>query len=273
MSNPEAPKDRDWLGDTFEQANSLTNDLPRWAQPVVTGSSASSISIEPDGWESYCHLCLGPNIDWSAPSPLWNQVMRGGSINGDEIHDGVVCPTCFATLAEQAGVATFWRLSATNVHVELETVTPSGRVWDDRIWMWVEPAEMEAVIAVSEDDWPVPISAQPDVPMPTSAVLLEIAQERIRQLAKWSEQNHPDGTGRPGSRELSDHYRVVCKANDQRSANWQDILTEEVYEAFAETEPLALRAELVQSAAVIVAWIEAIDRRLAAEIMATLSAP
>jgi len=142
LSNPEAPKDRDWLGDTFEQADSLTNDLPRWAQPVVTASSASNISIEPSGWEDYCHLCLGPNIDWSAPSPLWNQVMRGGSINGDEIHDGVVCPTCFATLAEQAGVATFWRLSATNVRVELETVTPSGRVWDDRIWMWVEPDEL-----------------------------------------------------------------------------------------------------------------------------------
>lgn len=91
---------------------------------------------EPAHPEAKCHLCAGPNIAWSAPSPLWNAVMRGGSINGDEIHDGIVCPVCFATLAEAAGVADLWMFSAKRVHVDLETVTPSGRTWDESTWMW-----------------------------------------------------------------------------------------------------------------------------------------
>lgn len=43
--------------------------------------------------------------------------------------------------------------------------------------------------------------------------------------------------------------------------DWLHILREEVAEAFAETDPVALRGELVQVAAVAVAWAEAIDRR------------
>lgn len=83
--------------------------------------------------EAICQRCGGPNIVWFAPSPLWNAVMRGGSINGDEEH-GIVCPICFAALAEERGIATCWRLDAEAVNVELETVTPSGRVWDGRRW-------------------------------------------------------------------------------------------------------------------------------------------
>ena len=89
--------------------------------------------------ESVCRRCGGANPVWSAPSPLWNQVMRGGSINGDEEFYGIVCPLCFIALAEQRGIADGWRLSATDVHVELETVTPSGRVWDDEAWLWQTP--------------------------------------------------------------------------------------------------------------------------------------
>ena len=94
-------------------------------------------------------------------------------------------------------------------------------------------------------------------------VLEEVIDERARQDAKWGEQNHPDGTGRPGSRELADWARARCQANGPGEDNWQDILTEEMYEAFAETDPMLLRAELVQTAAVIVQWIQAIDRRVA----------
>jgi hypothetical protein len=93
--------------------------------------------------ESYCHRCDGLNITWSAPSPLWNEVMRGGSINGDEIHDGIVCPVCFARMAEDTGVVSRagWKLSADRVLVELETVTPSGRVWSEEQHRWVEPRD------------------------------------------------------------------------------------------------------------------------------------
>ena len=99
--------------------------------PVVAGESD----------EVYCHRCGGPNIVWSAPSPLWNAVMRGGSINGDEIHDGIVCPVCFAQIAEADGIASIWRFYAERVPVRLETITPSGRVWDETTWMWREPEQ------------------------------------------------------------------------------------------------------------------------------------
>lgn len=97
----------------------------------------------------------------------------------------------------------------------------------------------------------------------THFVLADIAAERARQLAKWGEQNHPDGTGRPGDDDMANLDRAKCKANGPDEDNWRDILQEEVSEAFAETHPLALRAELVQVAAVAVAWIETIDRRAA----------
>jgi len=88
--------------------------------------------------ESTCQRCGGPNRVWYAPSPLWNEVMRGGSINGDEEY-GIVCPTCFMVLAEERGIAGCWRLDARDVHVELETVTPSGRRWDVEADRWSAP--------------------------------------------------------------------------------------------------------------------------------------
>jgi hypothetical protein len=89
--------------------------------------------------ESYCHRCRRPNTVWSAPSPLWNAVMRDGSINGVEQFGGIVCLGCFAQLAEGWGVAGHWYLSARKVYVGLETVTPSGRVWDEATQLWREP--------------------------------------------------------------------------------------------------------------------------------------
>jgi len=44
-------------------------------------------------------------------------------------------------------------------------------------------------------------------------------------------------------------------------ATWEMILLEEVWEALAETDPVKLRAELIQVAAVAVAWVEDIDSR------------
>ena len=67
-----------------------------------------------------------------------------------------------------------------------------------------------------------------------------IMSERLAQNAKWGEQNHDDYT-------------------------WLAILTEEVGEAaqamLQEQGVERVREELVQSAAVIVAWLEAMDRR------------
>ena len=90
-------------------------------------------------------------------------------------------------------------------------------------------------------------------------VLQNIDHERSRQIDKWGEQHHPNGTDveNAGRR---DFYRARC---DQRARDgegtWWDILLEETYEAAAEIDPETLRKELVQVAAVCVAWIEDLD--------------
>lgn len=78
----------------------------------------------------------------------------------------------------------------------------------------------------------------------TLKVLHEVADERVRQDARWGEQNHLDFV-------------------------WTAILGEEVGEVneailegtFGDAPMRHVRDELVQVAAVAVAWIEAIDRR------------
>ena len=85
--------------------------------------------------------------------------------------------------------------------------------------------------------------------------------ERMRQDEKWGEQNHPSGTGQPGSEFVADKYRKICDLNTKNDMlTWQDILTEEAFEAFAEDDPVKLKEELVQVIAVAVAWIESIER-------------
>ena len=93
-------------------------------------------------------------------------------------------------------------------------------------------------------------------PKGTEWTLGEVRCERIRQDRKWGPQNHPDGTG-PQWATLLAEARAACN-ND----NWAHILREEFYEALVETEPEKIKTELIQVAAVAVAWAEAIDRRI-----------
>jgi hypothetical protein len=96
------------------------------------------------------------------------------------------------------------------------------------------------------------------------AVISEVNHERRRQDEKWGEQNHPNGTGRPGD---ADNAAWAKRRTDRRAGiglvTWRDILTEEFYEVLAESDLMPLRAELIQVAAVAVAWVEAIDRAAA----------
>lgn len=94
-------------------------------------------------------------------------------------------------------------------------------------------------------------------------VLDDIHAERIRQDEKWGIQHHLDGTSNDEfSRLLRDAARTACvNADAQGKATWWDILYEEVMEASAEEDWRKLRAELVQVAAVAVAWIEDGDQR------------
>lgn len=86
----------------------------------------------------WCRRCHGPNVIWSAASPLWNFVMRGNDINGDPKFGDMVCIPCFITLATEAGVPDHgWRLTNVAEPDGLIYRTPSGRVWDGESFMWV----------------------------------------------------------------------------------------------------------------------------------------
>lgn len=123
--------------------------------------------------------------------------------------------------------------------------------------------------------------------------LLKVAAERARQDEKWGEQNHPDFLPDPSSgyrpgfvktiefelkygktprgvEQLADYYQVpppawakfTCEKRASRDClTWMDILLEEVAELVGTDGEDDLKEELIQVAAVAVAWIEAIDRR------------
>lgn len=89
-----------------------------------------------------------------------------------------------------------------------------------------------------------------------------IDAERQRQLAKFGDQHHPDGTGGSGAQYVADRYRsIVDHALQADGPTWRDVLLEEVFEALAEKDPARLSVELVEVAAVCAAWIADIDSR------------
>jgi hypothetical protein len=94
-------------------------------------------------------------------------------------------------------------------------------------------------------------------------VLEEVALERRQQDLKWGEQNWPMGGGTDYDRTASSVAHSNCdNAFSRGEGTWQDILQEEVAEVFAETDPLKIRAEAIQVAAVAIAIVECIDRKL-----------
>lgn len=87
-----------------------------------------------------CRRCGGPNVVWSAPSPLWNLVMRGNDINAETQYADLVCIACFVEMSEEAGVMPKrWRVYADPEPAGLIYETPSGRVWDAERWLWMNP--------------------------------------------------------------------------------------------------------------------------------------
>lgn len=113
-----------------------------------------------------------------------------------------------------------------------------------------------------------------------SDVLFAVRQERNRQDAKWGEQNHPDfyqvvdpATGiNHGDLPLDQRFTYYgipteedaksdCESTFKRGkGNWGHILIEEISESFGTTNKLDLETELIQSAAVIVAWVQKLRR-------------
>lgn len=126
----------------------------------------------------------------------------------------------------------------------------------------------------------------------TIGVLLDVQRERMAQDRKWGplpENMHPDADPAVAPRDVANHFsldeRIARETCQSRSAagkvTFSDILVEEVAEALAAAAELvhrpapasadedlavaertvALRAELVQVAAVAVKWAEVIDAR------------
>lgn len=92
-------------------------------------------------------------------------------------------------------------------------------------------------------------------------ILDDIREERKLQDAKWGQQNHPNGTGGESDRLTAEAFKRLNAADVlHETVNWRAVLLEEVFEAVSETDYWLLRTELVQTAAVVLAWLEAIDR-------------
>lgn len=102
----------------------------------------------------------------------------------------------------------------------------------------------------------------------TAEVLDEVDWERIIQHAKWGEQDWPDAESTfkywMGG---ASYYRDITEARAKSgSLTYLDILLEEVAEAADEAkagDKVALKAELIQVAAVAVAWVEKLNREAA----------
>lgn len=105
-----------------------------------------------------------------------------------------------------------------------------------------------------------------------------VADERVRQHNLWDQQDHPDLPPGLAGQNRADVFRYLgielpeVLRNDVDGhaevgeSNWSLIALEEVAEAIDAAwlgDVDALRTELVQAAAVLVQWVEAIDRRTA----------
>ena len=117
---------------------------------------------------------------------------------------------------------------------------------------------------------------------PDTLILADVAAERTRQDETWGSRRHLPDTHGPRARfplqsdqaeallaggweGLGLYVEACARADLARGPAWAPILAEEVGEALVASTDAERREELVQVAAVAVAWIDAIDRRTLAE--------
>lgn len=109
------------------------------------------------------------------------------------------------------------------------------------------------------------VNTDPSSPVPadTVAILETVIEERDSAMQKWGVQSHPDGTSEYDVRQVRrDLQRKAVDAQAENgTSNWYDILLEEVYEAGAEVDLVALDKELCQVMQVCLVWREDIRRR------------
>lgn len=107
-------------------------------------------------------------------------------------------------------------------------------------------------------------------------VLGDIAMERHRQIKRYGlNRENPDGTGPrtawllplapESAAEIQKVFRQDYEDWEEEGGNgpvtWVHLIREEIAEAFQETDPDRLRAELIQVAALCVSWIQNLDHR------------
>jgi hypothetical protein len=108
-------------------------------------------------------------------------------------------------------------------------------------------------------------------------ILEEIAQERKRQDEKWGEQNHPcldetllNRVGGCTPQRIAEEYEIPTEnrakfkcdtAFKRGDGTWAHIALEEFCEVVGELDIEKRRTEIIQLAAVCVAWVENIDRK------------
>lgn len=94
-------------------------------------------------------------------------------------------------------------------------------------------------------------------------MMAAVHEERKRQMEKWGVQRHPNGTGSEAAKVLQDQWKAICDDNhDAGQDDWLTIAAEEFMEAASETDLRKLFDEVVQNAAVFVAWGESIAAEL-----------
>lgn len=94
-------------------------------------------------------------------------------------------------------------------------------------------------------------------------LLDDIFDEIGNEIAEHGDQDDlPDGTGWPYLAERAAIAGRECeRATRDGALTWRLVLREQYRKAIAETDPAALRRELVKVAAAATKWIDAIDRR------------
>lgn len=95
------------------------------------------------------------------------------------------------------------------------------------------------------------------------AIAGEALREWRRGAALWPQtDSFPDGTGGGGRKTWEEIAKLSCdRAFREGRCTWAHVLDEETAEALAETDPVKLRAELIQVAAVALHWVANLDMR------------
>jgi hypothetical protein len=94
-----------------------------------------------------------------------------------------------------------------------------------------------------------------------SEILEDIRAERSRQIDKFGWQSLPNGTSADYEHSVAKVKELCEKQHNDGTLEWLTVLTEEFLEAAAETDPVKLRAELIQVAAVAAAWVQDLDNK------------